>query len=358
MVPPQLWRVLSLVPGGKALTIIDVLRVGIAMKVIITIDVEAHRTRDEITGGDFDSLGDILVAFQEQSIQATFFVDTCEVATWGREYIENVCRRIQGAGHDLQLHAHPHHFTGDSKRWLLSEYSREEQEKVLEFAFREFETMTGNRPIAFRAGGFGLDQNTLEILAQRGISIDSSVMVARPGCYVQTTPIGAPTLCNGFRELPMTPVYTLGNRRFPLRVSALDFNWLPQVVIRRAMRSLRAQGAPVVVLLLHSSSLCRRTGARTFTFSRGKKRKLRRLLSWIRNEHMEVATVSELPDEIFGRPAPGEVAYRESNLVFQYWILLQQSLTGAGFNRKFALFLTANVIAWLLVGTLLWKELF
>ena len=57
--------------------------------------------------------------------------------------------------------------SGDGKRWLLSEYAREEQAEILDYAIEQYRQFMGTQPVAFRAGGFGANRDTLELLAER-----------------------------------------------------------------------------------------------------------------------------------------------------------------------------------------------
>ena len=57
------------------------------MRVLLTIDVEAHRVVDEISGKRHDSLGRVLSLLEAHSVKGTFFVDLCEVETWGEAVI-------------------------------------------------------------------------------------------------------------------------------------------------------------------------------------------------------------------------------------------------------------------------------
>jgi peptidoglycan/xylan/chitin deacetylase (PgdA/CDA1 family) len=325
------------------------------MKVILTIDVEAHRVIDEISGEREDSLQTILDLLKKYGFHATFFVDMCETKKWGRDFIGSVCRRILRCGHDVQLHAHPHHYTGDGAKWHLSQYDSETQRRVLRDAILEFETAVGRPPSAFRAGGFGCNADTLAILREEGLRLDSSVMFKWPGSNVEHSPPGAPADIGGILELPMTPVITLGTRAHPLRTGPLDFNWIPVPVIKRALRSLMNEQAGAAVILFHSSSMLRRTGMTTFSFRKSNVRRFERLLRALSKERYEVATVANLLAEdviaqgFWQDVSPQEAVYVENNLLWQYLLLLFQSAVGGRFKPKFAMFIALNGVFFLLL---------
>lgn len=329
------------------------------MQVFLTVDVEAHRVIDEISGARHDSLQILLSALNKFRLPATFFVDLCEVSTWGKSMMRQVCERIMAAGQDLQLHAHPHHFTKDSRRWQLSDYDRADQEKVLDFAMESFIEMTGRKPDSFRAGGFGVDENTFAILRERGVQVDCSLMYRWPGCSVDQDMNGAPRYVHGVRELPMTPVVTLGTRTHPIRVSSIDFNWLPLFALKRILRRLRDAGAPVAVILLHSSSVMARVDAVNFEYREGLARKFETLLEFLRKESFEVRTIGEAVREnvLWNAPTELPVVYVEKSLFLQYCILLFQSSVGQAFKPKFRAFLIFNLFLWMALLVALAKGL-
>jgi peptidoglycan/xylan/chitin deacetylase (PgdA/CDA1 family) len=313
------------------------------MNVLITVDVEAHRVIDEISGPHSDSLGDILACLERFGYRGTFFVDLCEVPTWGEGFMREVCNRIREAGQDVQLHAHPHHLSGDGKRWLLSEYTRGEQAQILDYSIEQYRKFMGKEPLAFRAGGFGANRHTLELLAERGVAIDCSLMQGWRGCDLTAPTAGAPFVLHGVREIPLTPATLLGFPGRPLRTGAIDFNWIPLFVIKRILNRLRQEEAPVATILMHSSSLCMRLGSKRFPYRRSRLRKLERMLSFFRDERFTVTCVADgervgLWERGYSRP----IAYVEKNFAVQYLSLLFQGFVGATFKRRFAYFIGAN----------------
>lgn len=329
------------------------------MDVLLTVDVEAHRVIDEISGDQSDGLGDILSAFSSFQYRATFFVDLCEVPTWGENFIRLVCRRILEARQDLQLHVHPHHFTKDYKRWLLSDYTKSEQATILDYAITQYMKIVGRTPLAFRAGGFGLNKDTLELLYERGILIDCSFMQGWKGSSIPTNHPGAPCIISGVCEIPMTPVIMLGTEAKPLRTAAIDFNWLPLFVIKKILRQLDYQGAPIAVLLMHSSSMHIRVGAKKIAYRKSHLRKLIKLLSFLKSESCNVVSIDMCKKlHLDGAHFSETIIYVEKNFFVQYLTLLFQSFIGKGFKIKFALFFVSNIVLLAGLFILLIKTLF
>ena len=315
------------------------------MNLLITVDVEAHRVIEEISGPDSDSLGDILACFQRFGCRATFFVDLCEVPTWGENFMREVCNRIRDAGQDVQLHAHPHHMSGDGERWLLSEYTRGEQAQILDYAIEQYRKFMGKEPLAFRAGGFGANRDTLELLAERGVAIDCSLMQGWRGCDLTVPIAGAPFMLHGVREIPLTPATLLKFPGLPLRTGAIDFNWMPLFVIKRILNRLRRDKVPIATILMHSSCLCMRLGSKRFPYRPARLKKLEKMLGYLREERFAVTSVAECAGLGLWDPASTRpIAYVERNLAIQYLTLLFQSFVGATFKRRFAYFIGANAV--------------
>jgi peptidoglycan/xylan/chitin deacetylase (PgdA/CDA1 family) len=315
------------------------------MNLLLTVDVEAHRIIDEISGPHSDSLGEILASLQRFGCRATFFVDLCEVPTWGEKFMREVCLRIRDAGQDVQLHAHPHHVTGDRNRWLLREYTRGEQAAILDYAIGQYRKFMGTMPLAFRAGGFGANRDTLELLAERGVAIDCSLLQGGRGCDLTAPLAGVPLVLHGIREIPLTPATLLGFPGRPLRTAAIDFNWMPLFVIKRILCRLRKEKAPLATILMHSSSLCMRLGTKRFPYRPARLRKLEKMLSYLREESFAVTCVADcerlgLWEHAYLRP----IAYFEDNFAVQYMSLLFQSFVGATFKRHFAYFIGAHAV--------------
>ena len=324
------------------------------MRVLLTIDVEAHRVLDEISGQGRDSLARILALFSAHGLRGTFFVDLCEVDTWGSDVMRRTCDTILLGGHDLQLHAHPHHSSGDSKRWLLSEYSQQEQKTILDKAIERYQAYTGTLPHAFRAGGFGVNDATIDLLRSAGVSTDCSFMWGSPGCNITPSRKSVPTLYRGITEIPMTPIIALGTAHMPLRIAPLDFNWQPLFVLKDALSSLRYCGTPVAVLLLHSSSMYVRIGARRLLYRPAHEQKLAQLLEFIHLHGIQPVTISEATRdlELVANDMPNETFYVTRSLAVQYSVLLFQSVIGFGISARFRAFAIANVV--LLAGVVYW----
>ncbi len=148
------------------------------MNVFITIDVETYT-------GDYDrdvyghglGLPFILETCRRHGVRATFFVETLGATRWGPAGVRRICRDVIEAGHDVQLHVHPVvarldgvHDSGD----VLWMHDRATQERLLDAGRRILTDSTGRDVVAFRAGDFAANEDTLEAMEALGILVGSN----------------------------------------------------------------------------------------------------------------------------------------------------------------------------------------
>lgn len=188
---------------------------------IFTVDVEGHVGSDPVTSliygktkdGDLcgiDLLMDILDGFK---IKGIFFVDIAEAWDYGEASVAGILRHIKERGHTAGVHVHPDHMA-DPERLFLSEYSREEQYEMIKKCTDFYEKVLGEKPVAFRAGKYGANWDTLDILAKLDYKADFSQFYGQKWCHIN--PPCAYTriskLENGLLEIPVTSFKSFENR--------------------------------------------------------------------------------------------------------------------------------------------------
>jgi hypothetical protein len=120
--------------------------------------------------------------FDEHGLKAVFFVDPMPALLWGTGAIADIVEPILERGHDVQLHLHT--------EWLalagaanplgrrcganLKDFTFEEQCRLIDWARTALMDAGAPPPVAFRAGNFGANDDTLRALAALGLSHDSS----------------------------------------------------------------------------------------------------------------------------------------------------------------------------------------
>ncbi|MBI4962769.1 MAG: hypothetical protein HY913_05775 [Desulfomonile tiedjei] len=119
---------------------------------------------------------------EQYGFKGTFFVSPyCPAGSEGKMF-SNLALLVS-QGHDLQLH--PHTETFDLSRPSLNMYTKEEKRRILSIGMDNIVRAGAPRPIAHRAGGFALDNETLELLPELGIHVDSSIFPLWSACKVR-----------------------------------------------------------------------------------------------------------------------------------------------------------------------------
>ncbi|MCP3734210.1 polysaccharide deacetylase [Sphingomonas sp. RP10(2022)] len=120
-------------------------------------------------------------------LKACFFVDPMPALLFGLAPVRRMVETVLAAGQEVQLHLHPNWtgaHAGDRAasygRFQMHEYGHEEQLDLLRGAVELLVAAGAPRPIAFRAGGYAANDDTLRALATLGFVYDSSHNGAEP----------------------------------------------------------------------------------------------------------------------------------------------------------------------------------
>ncbi|MBE2993370.1 polysaccharide deacetylase family protein [Sphingomonas sp. CFBP 13603] len=160
--------------------------------VFLTVDTE-FAWRHHVAGLDVDAiyvrslepagvgLGYQLAELARHDLKACFFVDPMPAITFGLAPVRRMIETILEAGQEVQLHLHPNWTTarvGDHgaahDRFALFDYSLAEQTDLLVRATELLVEAGAPTPIAFRAGSYAANDDTLTALATLGFRYDSS----------------------------------------------------------------------------------------------------------------------------------------------------------------------------------------
>jgi hypothetical protein len=146
-------------------------------------------------------------------LKGVFLVEALFACAVGLEPLRRVVKRIQGKGHEVQLHLHP-----EWLEWLdpsplpgrtglsMKDFSEDEQARLIAVGLENLRACGAENVCAFRAGNYGADFATLRALARNGIRCDTS----HNTCYLDTlcglrTPgmLLQPRELGGVREYPV-----------------------------------------------------------------------------------------------------------------------------------------------------------
>lgn len=170
------------------------------------------------TSGDY-GLGFQLKQLKEHNLKCVFFVESLFSGHYGTGPLQEIVAQIQEAGQEVQLHLHtewlgrgrfdnPLNKTG----YNLFNFNQAEQQLLI-CRGKEFLVQAGaDNLLAFRAGNFGSNLQTLEAVAQAGFIFDSSI---NPRFYIKNgldTSLHVEEYKEGIYEFPLTIFKEWGGR--------------------------------------------------------------------------------------------------------------------------------------------------
>lgn len=250
------------------------------LKVLITIDTETHliagNWKEDRLAADMkrDVYGQIdghavgleyqLSTLSKYGLRASFMVESlfAAVPEVGKQPLHDIVRAITFAGQDVQLHPHPEWIPHvpdlkvPHRSHLLSAYPREEQEAIMRYASLRLEEAGAPRPIAFRAGGFAANTDTLLALENCGIHYDSSYNRSYQGdkCRLpQPQFVGHLTDYSGVQELPVAVFQDFMGHFRPAQICACSADEMIHALI-----SAEAAGWDFFVIVSHSFEMLAR----------------------------------------------------------------------------------------------------
>jgi len=236
---------------------------------IITVDTETYKVGGRFPRFEDNLYGDlpegsfgvpkIMEICEKHGAKATFFVDVYMHRHYGMQKVEELCRRIKERGHDVQLHAHmswvPEAHTSD-----LCALPLDDQVKVLAEGKECIRHAIGEAPVAFRAGAYAANLDSIEAMKRTGFLLDSSYFAFYPSCPLSRqlgNKYGNRSFqIGGMREIPVT-TFWLMNQPFCRKISKTDINSASLAEMCDAIPQMLQRRLRYVVLFLHSFSFIR-----------------------------------------------------------------------------------------------------
>jgi peptidoglycan/xylan/chitin deacetylase (PgdA/CDA1 family) len=153
---------------------------------------------------------------EAHDLKGVFFVDPMPALVYGPDIVARIVKPIVARGHDVQLHIHTEwlewaeHEPVKARGQNIGDFGIDDQ-KVLIACARDLLMAAGApAPIAFRAGNYGADDDTLRALAALGIKWDASFNPAFRGapCRIRLTPDAIdPVAYCGVNVLPVADIF-------------------------------------------------------------------------------------------------------------------------------------------------------
>ena len=168
------------------------------MNFLFTIDTEVYPIhpdwRSDALARDIDrdiygktARGEFGVAYQlevfaRHGVKAVFFVEGLQASCpdVGMGPLTKLVEQIQSGGHEVQLHLHPEWvplskgLSVPDRGYLLTSYPQDEQQELIQTAAANLVRAGAPQPIAFRAGDYAANNDTLNALARLGFRYDTS----------------------------------------------------------------------------------------------------------------------------------------------------------------------------------------
>ena len=206
---------------------------------------------------------------ERHGLRGVFFVDPMPALVWGTAAIEDVVGPIVARGHDVQLHCHTewlglapgNALAGGRTGQNIADFPLAEQCRILEWARDQLIAAGAPRPIAFRAGNYGANDDTLRALAQIGLSHETSHSPALAGTGACALTLGPdarrPLVHHGVIEVPVACIEDFGGRLRHGQITALSLHELTALVAHA-----REHRIPSLTLVSHSFELMSRDRTR------------------------------------------------------------------------------------------------
>lgn len=246
--------------------------------VFLTIDSELvwrHHTqrldRAALFERSFEPAG-VGISFQlemlaRHGLKACFFLDPMPALLFGLEPMRRVVDTVLDAGQEVQLHLHPN-WAGacaddggaSHARFELIDYSLDEQRDLIGGACDLLQAAGAPPPIAFRAGSYGANDDTLRALSALGFVYDSSHNGSEhPWPSAIGLPVRqiAPVLREAVVEVPVTLIEDRPGALRNFQICALSAGEM-----RAALDHALDEGHAAVTIVSHGFELANRAGTR------------------------------------------------------------------------------------------------
>lgn len=245
--------------------------------VFLTIDTEfawRHHARgldpDAIYARSMEPAG-VGISYQldqltRHGLKACFFVDPMPALLFGLAPVTRVVETILAAGQEVQLHLHPNWtgaMVGDGGAGHahneMAHYSLDEQRELIAGANDLLIAAGAPHPIAFRAGTYAANDDTLAVLAEFRFAYDSSHNGAEvpPGGITLPRRQIAPIMRHGVIEVPVTVIEDR-----PGNLRTVQFCALSAREAEHALDHAVAEDHAAMTIVGHGFELANRAGTR------------------------------------------------------------------------------------------------
>ena len=200
---------------------------------------------------------------ESHGLKGVFFVDSLPGFIFRKGTLSEIVKPIVARGHEVQMHIHTEWVdwivdspTGSRRGRDLADFSLADQISLLGLCAELLENAGAPRPIAFRAGNYGANDNSLKALAEIGVKWDSSFNAPYLGdsCKISlpANQMKAVHHCDVI-ELPVSGLHDRDERIRPAQVCALS-----AAEMRAALRHSVEHQHDAFVIVSHSFEMMSR----------------------------------------------------------------------------------------------------
>lgn len=198
-----------------------------------------------------------------QKLTGVFFIDPMPALVYGPDVIVRIVTQIIERGHEAQLHIHPEWLAwsttqpvDDRRGRSVGDFNFDDQVTLITLARQMLIDAGAPAPLAFRAGNYGANDDTLRALSASGMRWDSSFNPAYVGnpCNIglasdQVDPV--PRL--GMTEIPVSAIHDRPGHLRHAQVCALSATELS-----RALDHAAETQRPAFTIVTHSFEMMSR----------------------------------------------------------------------------------------------------
>ena len=252
-----------------------------------------------------------LDVFEAHGLKAVFFVDPMPALLWGVAAIEDVVGPIVARGHDVQLHLHTEWLAlagsanplGPKTGINIKDFAFEDQCRLIERARALLVAAGAPAPVAFRAGNYGANDDTLRALAECNLRYDTSHCPGIAGSLCDIS-LGSgdrqPLHHAGVIEVPIGCIAGFSGRLRHAQVTALTAG-----EVLSAIRHAWREGTDSFTLVSHSFELLSRDRQR---INHIVKRRFEQLCAGLaRLDGVRTATYADSPPMVREQPAASSI---------------------------------------------------
>lgn len=285
--------------------------------VLITVDTELSpllyqqgeslaanvaRSLDGQTEAGAFGVGWQMSMLERYGLRGVYFIDPAPTLIYGQAYLSDLVGSILSRGHDVQLHLHTEwlQWAQDapvaSRGQNIGDFSLADQLTLLAFARDALVAAGAPTPMAFRAGNYGANDDTLRALASLGFAWDASYNAAYAGapCYISLDPATVdPVALLGVTEIPVAAIHDRPGSLRHAQICALS-----SAEMIAALDHAGASARPAFAIVTHSFEM----------LSRDRKRPNRIVMKRFEAMCRAIASNPTLQSSGFAELAPATIA--------------------------------------------------